>query len=109
MLDTDVSKLNTCPYTDGWVYTLLPDNWSRESQLLLVAERYREFLKGEISRLKDFLAALMSADSKFATIVLQDGGALADSPLAEMDPVVWEEFQTKFIDQSRQVWFYELF
>jgi glycine cleavage system H lipoate-binding protein len=107
-LETDVTKLNTSPYTEGWVYTLEPDNWTRESQLLLVAGRYREFISGEISRLKDFLSSLTAVD-KFATVVLQDGGALADGPLAEMEPVVWEEFQTKFIDQSRQVWFYELF
>jgi glycine cleavage system H lipoate-binding protein len=111
LLETDISKLNSAPYTDGWVYTVKPDNWSRENHLLLVADRQREFIKGEISRLKDFLGTIISGDMQGIShqVVLQDGGALLDAPLAEMEPVVWEEFQAKFIDPSRQVWFYELF
>ena len=42
-------------------------------------------------------------------LVLQDGGELSDNILSNLGPEVWEDFQTKFIDPSRQVWFYELF
>jgi hypothetical protein len=41
-------------------------------------------------------------------VVLQDGGELRDGVLTDKAPEVWEEFQTKFIDTARVVWFYEI-
>jgi len=32
---------------------------------------------------------------------MQDGGELIDNPLAELEPEVWDDFQTKFIDISK--------
>jgi glycine cleavage system H lipoate-binding protein/ABC-type phosphate transport system substrate-binding protein len=110
ILENHASLLNTSPYNEGWVYSIEPSNWSRESQLLFMSEKQRQFIKDEISKLKDFLSALLTSDAaKYPAVVLQDGGALADAPLANMGPEVWEEFQTKFIDPSRQIWFYEIF
>jgi glycine cleavage system H lipoate-binding protein/ABC-type phosphate transport system substrate-binding protein len=110
VLLNDPSFLNTSPYSEGWVYRIEPTNWLRENQLLFMAEKHKLFLKSEFSRLKDFLSTTLNNDSeKFAMAVLQDGGELADSTLANLGPEVWEDFQTKFIDPSRQVWFYELF
>lgn len=110
ILENHASLLNTSPYNEGWVYSIEPSNWSRESQLLFMSEKQRQFIKVEISKLKDFLAALLTSDAaKYPAVVLQDGGALVDAPLANMGPEVWEEFQTKFIDPSRQIWFYEIF
>ena len=67
-----------------------------------MAEKYREWIKTEFIRLKDFLAgAIPSGEPAFAMAVLQDGGALNDQVLKEMGPDVWEDFQTRFIDPSR--------
>ena len=67
-----------------------------------MADKYKEWIKNEIARLKDFLAmALKQNELEFAHVVLQDGGILNDNPLAEMEPKVWEEFQTNFIDISK--------
>jgi hypothetical protein len=33
--------------------------------------------------------------------MLQDGGELSDNVLAELEPKVWEDFQTNFIDTSK--------
>jgi hypothetical protein len=41
--------------------------------------------------------------------MLQDGGEIKDGVLSDLSPEVWEDFQTNFIDPSRQVWFYEIF
>lgn len=109
-LDTNSSMLNFSPYNDGWVYRIEPTNWLRENQLLFMADKHRQFIKNEFSRLKDFLADILKADNeKYAQVVLQDGGELIDNTLANLGPEVWEDFQSKFIDPSRQVWFYELF
>jgi len=110
LLDTDGSKVNTSPYNEGWVYRMEPSNWHRENQLLFMAEKQKEYIKNEFSRLKDFLAAALGTDRKmYAQVILQDGGELVDNTLSNLGPEVWEDFQSKFIDPSRQVWFHELF
>jgi glycine cleavage system H lipoate-binding protein/ABC-type phosphate transport system substrate-binding protein len=109
-LDTNSSMLNYSPYNDGWVYRIEPANWLRENQLLFMADKHRQYIKNEFTRLRDFLADILKADNeKYAQVVLQDGGELIDNTLANLGPEVWEDFQSKFIDPSRQVWFYELF
>jgi glycine cleavage system H lipoate-binding protein len=102
VLETDSAKLNTSPYTDGWVYSVEPINWLREIQLMFTADKYREWLRNEFSRLKDFFATtLKSNDAVYAHVVLQDGGELTDNVLADLGPEVWEEFQEKFINTSK--------
>ena len=109
-LETNSSRVNSSPYRDGWVYKIEPTNWLRENQLLFMADKHVQFIKNEFSRLKDFLAVTLKGDTeKYARIILQDGGELRDGTLSNFGPEVWEDFQTKFIDPSRQVWFYELF
>ena len=95
------STINASPYADGWIYTIEPSNYLREIQFLRMAEKYREWLKNEIVRLKDFLAA--SANLKtlhLAQISYQDGGEIIHHVLHEFGPEVWEDFQKKYIDTS---------
>ena len=78
--------------------------------MLFMADKHRKFIKAEFSRLKDFFADIITQDKELdAQAVLQDGGELIDKTLSNFGPEVWEEFQTKFIDPSRQIWFYEMF
>ncbi|MGE5419445.1 MAG: glycine cleavage system protein H [Chloroflexota bacterium] len=108
-LESNVFLLNSSPYSNGWVYRVEPENWQRENQLLFMADKHREFVTNEIARIKDFLAGLFRDENmQYAPVVLQDGGMLRDGVLSEMEPEVWEEFQSKIIDPSRTVWFYEI-
>lgn len=101
-LESNSSLLNSSPYSDGWVYLIEPTNWGLEIQYLLIAEKYKEVLKDEFLRLKDFFTTLIKANSHdFAYVTMQDGGELVDNPLAELGPNVWDDFQTKFIDTSK--------
>jgi glycine cleavage system H lipoate-binding protein/ABC-type phosphate transport system substrate-binding protein len=101
MLATNASPINASPYSDGWVYIIEPTNWIRETQFMIMAERYSEWLKYEFSRLKDFFAASLKANTlEYAHVVLQDGGDIIDNILSDFGPDVWEDFQTKFIDSS---------
>jgi glycine cleavage system H lipoate-binding protein/ABC-type phosphate transport system substrate-binding protein len=110
ILDSDPSVLNSAPYSDGWIYKIEPTNWHRENQLLFMAQKQKEYIKNEFSRLKDFLVLALREDKVLhAMVVLQDGGELRDGVLTDKAPEVWEEFQTKFIDTARVVWFYEIF
>jgi glycine cleavage system H lipoate-binding protein len=110
ILDTNSSVINSSPYNEGWIYKIEPTNWLRENQLLFMADKQKRFIRNEFSRLKDFLALALKSDSGlFPQVVLQDGGELRDGTLSNLGPEVWEDFQTKFIDPSRQIWFYEMF
>jgi glycine cleavage system H lipoate-binding protein/ABC-type phosphate transport system substrate-binding protein len=101
ILATNTSPINASPYTDGWVYIIEPTNWIRETQFMFMAERYSEWLKFEFSRLKDFFAASLKANTlEYAHVILQDGGDIIDNILSDFGPDVWEDFQTKFIDSS---------
>jgi glycine cleavage system H lipoate-binding protein/ABC-type phosphate transport system substrate-binding protein len=99
---TNPSKINTMPYTEGWVYQIEPVNWVREVSFMFMFDKYKEWLEDEFSRLRDFLA--LSANSNavvYQHVVLQDGGELKDNVLADLGPEVWEDFQTRFIDTSK--------
>ena len=100
-LVADSSLINSDPYSEGWVYAIEPLNWSLELQYLMGADNFKAGLKNEFQRLKDFFATALTTTSP-AYAVLQDGGALADHPLAELGPDVWDDFQTKFIDASNK-------
>lgn len=101
-LETRSSLINAAPYGDGWVYEIEPTNWLLEIQYLSMAEKYKEWLKNEFSRLRDFFATELKVDSaEYAYAVLQDGGALKDNVLADLGPEVWEDFQVRFIDSSK--------
>ena len=57
----------------------------------------------EFTRLKDFLISTMKPDMLDASqIILPDGGELRDNLLESLGPEEWEEFQTGYIDTSRQ-------
>jgi glycine cleavage system H lipoate-binding protein len=101
-LNEDASLISTSNFNEGWIYAIEPTNWVREIQFLFIAENYKEWLKNEFLRLKDFFANIRLANNaEYTTIILQDGGELKDNILAELGPEVWEDFQSKFINTSR--------
>ena len=94
--------INESPFSDGWIYKIEPSNWLREVEFLSMSDKYRTWLSTEFSRLKDFLALSLQANSPgYAQMILQDGGVLKDHVLADLGPEIWEEFQVKFINTAR--------
>ena len=59
-LDTNSSSLNSSPYNEGWVYRIEPSNWSRESQLLFMADKQREFINKGILKAEGFSYDMLS-------------------------------------------------
>ncbi len=93
--------INTSPYSDGWIYTIEPDNWLKETRKYLMGDNYREWLKTEFSRLKDFIAVVVKLDDlNYSQVVLQDGGEIRDKLMENFGPDVWEEFQRGYIDPA---------
>ncbi len=94
--------MNSAPYSEGWVYQIEPANWLRETRFMFMADKFKEWLDDEFTRLKDFLATSANSNSVvYQHIVLQDGGELTDNVLAGLGPEVWEDFQTQFLDESK--------
>lgn len=100
VLTTNASLINSSPYTDGWVYKIEPTNWLKEIRYLFMGEKYKEWLKSEFSRLKDFFSVYVNPEKVKYAHILQDGGELKDGILVDFGPEVWEDFQTSFIDVS---------
>ena len=102
LLSEDSSQVNRAPFSEGWVYLIEPGKWEREIQFMFMSGKYREWIKDEIIRLKDFFsAAVIHNNPAYAHVVMQDGGEVADNVLADLEPEVWEDFQTNFIDTSK--------
>ena len=98
----DASIVNFSPYNDGWIYTIEPSNWLRDTQFLIMADKYKDWLKNEFTRLKDFFALnIQTSNGGFVPVMFQDGGELKENVLADLEPEVWEEFQMKFINTSK--------
>lgn len=92
-------SLNSSPYYNGWIYTIEPTNWLADNRFLLMAEKYKEWLHNEFTRLKDFFSVKrMSVQLDYAPIVLQDGGEIKENILADLSPEVWEDFQANFMN-----------
>jgi glycine cleavage system H lipoate-binding protein/ABC-type phosphate transport system substrate-binding protein len=100
-LHSDPLKMNTAPYSSGWVCLVEPINWHLEVGLLLVAEKYKSWLTQEFVRLKDFLSNAVGVTSpEFDRVVMQDGGVLRDNVLSGLSPEQWDDFQTEFLDRE---------
>ncbi|MFC2115881.1 hypothetical protein ACFLTU_05360 [Bacteroidota bacterium] len=100
ILTSNTSIINSSPYTEGWIYKVEPTNWLKEIQFLIMGTNYKEWLKSEFSRLKEFLTDSVRNETVEYAHVLQDGGELKDRILEDLGPEVWEDFQTNFIDVS---------
>ena len=61
---------------------------------------YKNWLKKEFQRLKEFLADTLRTENAGYVQVLQDGGELRENILKDLGPETWEDFQTNFMDVS---------
>jgi glycine cleavage system H lipoate-binding protein len=100
LLNENSSMINSSPYSEGWVYKIEPTNWLKEIQYLIMGKKYKEWLKSEFSRLKEFLTISVNPENLEYAPILQDGGEIKDGILSDLGPEVWEDFQTNFIDMS---------
>ena len=100
-LVADPFTINNSPYNEGWMYKIEPSNWARELSFLRMGSSYKEWIKNEVVRLKDFLACSFNIENLTeGKLVFQEGGELAARPLKDMSPEIWEDFQSHFIDSA---------
>lgn len=97
-LEKEPEKINLDPFNQGWMYEVKPNQWIGESQSSLIAEDAVLWLKGELSRFREFLLQSVGAQNKQAPgMVLQDGGELRDHTLSRMPKETWDNFEKDFL------------
>ena len=97
-LTRDSSLLNSSPHAEGWIYKIEPANWLKEVQFLLMGNPYKQWLKKEFQRLKEFLTDTIRTENTVYGHVLQDGGEIREHILKDLGPEMWEDFQNNFMD-----------
>ncbi len=89
-------------YDLGWLYRVEPENWTRDMQKLLFAQKAEDWIRKEFDRLKDFFAfSTQKYGYNPELVILQDGGELMEQALRQMPEDIWEEFQAEFIDANK--------
>ncbi len=84
--------------TSSWIYKIQPANWKRETEFLFMADAYRQWVKQEFNRLREFVASMINQQyMSLETVAYQDGGELKTGFMSEMTPEMWVEFEAEFL------------
>ena len=95
-------KTTQAAFSHNWLLKISPDRWEQEQSYLMRGKQTRAWMKTELNRLRDFLAfSAYKFSPDLPTVLLQEGGELADHLLAELPDEIWLEFQAEFLDGAR--------
>ncbi len=87
------------PYGKGWIYKIKPSRWIEETSTCYLADDAVAWVKGEVDRVKEFVAASSAKYSHGSqAAILQDGGELFDNPLSDFPDEAWKDFQKTFLN-----------
>ena len=98
--------LNADPYLAGWVALIEPTNIGAELKLMSVADEATKWLRGEVSRFRNFIkdqASKMLGEEQYAAVgvTLLDGGTPMTGVLEKTDAATWAAFEQDFLrDQN---------
>jgi len=84
-------------FTDGWAYMIKPRKPSELRQMLL-GEETRQWIAGELTRLRDLFS--QEGSSTVAPALLQDGGPPVGGALEGAERRIWEQFDRMFLRES---------
>ena len=100
-LDKEPELIRVDPYEKGWIYSVKPSAWKEETSTCFLAEDATGWAVRELERFKDFLAvSTKKTIPESVGVVMQDGGELIESPLANMPQEIWVEFQKSFLSKE---------
>lgn len=94
-LEKDSTLMRDKLFSDGWAYTIRPEN-VEELRAMLLGEESRHWIAEEMRRLRDLLAG-MAPSGALAPASLQDGGAPVSGLLKHVDPSGWKRFEGEFL------------
>lgn len=91
------------PYNEGWVCSVMPRNLAKNLKQLVTAEEAKGWLKSEVQRFQEFFAA-QTLDGMQLGQVMQDGGQLMGGVLEFANDGTWKQFNEMFLrPQEKEV------
>ncbi|MCK7529706.1 MAG: hypothetical protein MZV63_00915 [Marinilabiliales bacterium] len=96
---SDPSMLKEDPYGKGWICSIKPTDMADRHQVDSISLKGRTAGSGrELDRIRDFLAVTANKyNPESHAVYMQDGGELAEYPLASMPKEAWDDFQAEFL------------
>ncbi len=95
-LSGDPENLRNDPYGRGWICSIIPTSVARSVRQLFIAEEAREWIEGEVRRIREFFASRPMKDLALGE-VMQDGGQPTWGVLESLDAETWGEFTGQFL------------
>jgi len=97
----NMRQVHNNPYKAGWLVEIVPSDWENETQRLYLGKKTVNWLKAEMTRVRDFFAhSFSSPDEKLGAVLLQEGGDIAEGALAFADKDLWASFQDQILDPA---------
>lgn len=94
----NAAEINSDPYGSGWVAIIEPEQLEAELPSTSVASGAVQWLRGEVSRFKDFLAHQATRiEGAPAGLTLADGGVPIAGVLRFTDDKTWDGFTASFL------------
>ncbi len=85
-------------FSEGWAYAIQPKR-PRDVRNFLLADETKNWIKREMARLRDFLAAAVPQQNP-ALVVLQDGGEPMPGILTPLNEQQVKEFEQQFLNEQ---------
>lgn len=84
-------------FAQNWAYAIEPKNGAAEIRNFLLGAETRQWMKTELARLRDFMAAAAASQSGYAAMLLQDGGEPMPGVLNNFTPEQCTRFEQQFL------------
>jgi glycine cleavage system H protein len=89
------------PYSDGWVATIESEHLDRETKPLSRGEEAALWLREEIKRFRNFIAAQGNSPA-LAGATLLDGGVPVEGVMEHTSKEVWRDFEKDFLSNAEK-------
>jgi glycine cleavage system H protein len=86
------------PFEHSWFCTIKPKNLSIELKLLKIADEASSWIKGEMIKLKDFIAGI-NIENSLIGATLHDGGEPTIGVMQYLDDKACDKFQKEFLSE----------
>lgn len=98
--EANPEQLEQDPYGRGWLYWLTPRDVAPALKRMLVAEEARAWARGQLARLREFLAT-GGTGAQLVGATIQDGGALVEGLSDQLDDERWQRLVDEFFPAAR--------
>jgi glycine cleavage system H protein len=96
----DPQKLHHDPYVSGWIAEIHPTDMAADVKSLSIAEEAARWLRGEVSRFRDFIRAQAAAPA-IAGATMLDGGVPLTGVMEQFNENTWQAFENEFLAENR--------